>query len=387
MKKQDNSRCATLKPLSGQVDILEMRRLMGSWRMAGLSPQQMLKMMRLYLGETGWMNTQGEYPSGNFYEIAVGLKFRTISNLVACLGRCGGFGFVWRSEQHTAANLVAFFSSLWHAPAKEERVEYAIVGASGRGATPATDAGLQRMQRDNILYNNYIDINNKEYYHAATVAGAADAGKTTDAGKAAEAGIAQATARQMFADFEQRLFSDPGAYEAIVAPINRQTEQLMPELHVEQCPVNLATRRFVEKYLADYFISRGQRFVGSSYEGRKIWLTNLMRFPFMQANVRRAVADIREQTAHNRMMLVRLNRPISPFEYQDRGTGQRFYDIADISGASAPSSEKAPSSGKDPSSGCESEHTIVRRIPRDAPPRPSALARWDKFDHRWVEFA
>lgn len=45
-----------LEPISNCVNIYELRKLMGSWRQAGITYAQMLKVERLYLGETGWIS-------------------------------------------------------------------------------------------------------------------------------------------------------------------------------------------------------------------------------------------------------------------------------------------------------------------------------------------
>ena len=86
-----------------------------------------------------------------------------------------------------------------------------------------------------------------------------------------------------------------------------------------------------------------------------------MRYPFMQRNIANAVADVRAELSRNAMLLARGYHPLSPHEYKDKLSGQRFYDRID------------PEDGS----------TIVEHIPDDAPPRPSAEARWDKFDKKW----
>lgn len=45
-----------LEPISSSVNIYDLRKLMGSWKQAGITYAQMLKVLRLYLGETGWMD-------------------------------------------------------------------------------------------------------------------------------------------------------------------------------------------------------------------------------------------------------------------------------------------------------------------------------------------
>jgi len=339
------------------LDHVTLRQLLGSWQKAGLSYAQIFKMEKLYLGETGWMNLQGEYPRNNFYEVAKGLRFNSVVELIACIKRCRGFGFVWMCDQHDKIdNLSGLFSELWHVPSKDEDVTYSAVCCP-----------------DNNYYNNINNKYNNKYNNIK--------------------GSAQLNAEQVLADFLLYLVSEPGAYEAIVKPVNEQTERMMPELKVEQeeghpvnpttpsqslsavtpsqgqpaatpsqsRPVNPATQLFLKKYLGQYLVSKGTKFTHNTHEGRKIWVINLMRYPFMQRNIANAVADVRAELAHNAMLLARQYHPISPHEYKDKRSGQRFYDRQD------------PKSGD----------TIVEHIPDDAPARPSNQAKWDKFDKKW----
>ena len=97
------------------LDNVTLRQLLGSWKRAGLSYAQIFKMQKLYLGETGWMDQKGEYPRNNFYEVARGLKFDSVSELIACIKRCKGFGLVWMCKQHDRIdNLLGLFSELWY---------------------------------------------------------------------------------------------------------------------------------------------------------------------------------------------------------------------------------------------------------------------------------
>ena len=321
------------------LDNVTLRQLLGSWKRAGLSYAQIFKMQKLYLGETGWMDQKGEYPRNNFYEVARGLKFDSVSELIACIKRCKGFGLVWMCKQHDRIdNLLGLFSELWYVPSKDEDVTYSAVCC-----------------RDN---NNYNNINNKYSYKDNNINGSS-----------------QRSAEQALSEFLLYLTADSGAYDAIVKPINERTEQMMPELKVEEGdvsqgdggqqaqarPVNAATQVFLKKYLGGYFIGQGNRFTNGTNIGRKIWVQNLMRYPFMQRNIANAVADVRAELSRNAMLLARGYHPLSPHEYKDKLSGQRFYDRID------------PEDGS----------TIVEHIPDDAPPRPSAEARWDKFDKKW----
>lgn len=79
-----------LQPISNCVNIYDLRKLMGSWKMAGITYAQMLKVLRLYLGETGWMDIDGRYPYNNLYQIARGMKFDSVTSFYKCIQHCEG---------------------------------------------------------------------------------------------------------------------------------------------------------------------------------------------------------------------------------------------------------------------------------------------------------
>ena len=352
------------------LDTTALRQVLGSWKRAGLSYAQIYKMQKLYLGETGWMDQQGEYPRNNFYEIAMGLKFKSISEMITCAKRCKGFGFVWMGKQHDKIDtLSCIFSELWHEPSEGEEITYPEVF---------------RRDNNNININNNISSNNK-YINGGT----------------------PPSAEQVYSEFLLFLVSDQGAYDAIVKPINEQTERMMPELRVESSapsstssapsasasssasasasapvsapsstssapgqaalppnphPVNVATSLFLKKYLGQYMVSQGRKFVNSTHVGRRIWVQNLMRYAFMQRNVANAVTDVRAQMQNDALVIARGYRPLSQFEYTDRQSGRRFYDRLDEQGKST-----------------------VELIPQEAPPRPAEHAVWDRFGKAWYQ--
>ena len=352
MTTTTSNQCQKLqaKPL----DATALRQVLGSWKRAGLSYAQIYKMQKLYLGVTAWMDQQGEYPRNNFYEVAKGLKFNSIVELVACVKRCKGFGFVWMSKQHDKIDgLLGIFSELWHEPSEGEDITYSAVCCD---------------DNNNININNNISSNNKYNIYRS----------------------AQLSAEQLYSEFLLYLVSDQGAYDAIVKPINEQTERMMPELRVEPTglasasgqqssasgqpsapgqqpssnprPVNVATSLFLKNYLGQYMISQGRKFTNGTHAGRKIWVQNLMRYPFMQRNVANAVADVRAQMQTDALVIARGYHPMSKYEYTDRMSGKRFFDHIDAEGK-----------------------TIVELIPQEAPPRPSADAVWDRFGKAWYQ--
>lgn len=120
-----------LEPISNSVNIYDLRKLMGSWKQAGITYAQMFKVLRLYLGETGWMDIDGRYPYNNLYQIARGMKFDSVTSLYKCIQHCEGFGFVYHDGVKDVEHLASFFSNLWHQPdSKEQAVFYSSVSGA-----------------------------------------------------------------------------------------------------------------------------------------------------------------------------------------------------------------------------------------------------------------
>ena len=123
----------------------------------------------------------------------------------------------------------------------------------------------------------------------------------------------------------------------------------------------MATIQFFNGYIWPYLLEHNEKLMSiDSEEGQAIWLKYLINQEFMQKKVTQAIADTKKYLAQHPGERIRQNRPVSPFEYQDQASKQRFYDTLLPNGAS-------------------SQH----RIPPEAPPRPSDQATWSKFTHCW----
>lgn len=138
----------------------------------------------------------------------------------------------------------------------------------------------------------------------------------------------------------------------------------MPELYIDKkaaCPATMATRQFFNAYLYPYLLEHSERMMKiPTLLGQSCWIKNLLNLDFMQKKISAAVSDTRLYLMHHAAEMLRQNRPISDFEYQDKATEQRFYDVRNKDG------------------------TIKQiRIPNEAPPRPSDSAAWNKFAKKW----
>lgn len=335
-----------LQPVSNCVNIYDLRKLMGSWKQVGITYAQMLKVLRLYLGETGWMDIDGRYPYNNLYQIARGMKFDSVTSFYKCIQHCEGFGFVYHDGVKDVEHLASFFSNLWHQPdSKEQAVFYSSVSGAD---------------------NNNININNNKYNNQHPKQGSPETEESA------------ATFQQIYTDFMFYLMSDEGAFELVVKTVDDACVGLMNELTAMNTPygkhsINPATKRFFDFYLRQHMLTKQRKFVCNSNEGRKIWLSRLLHFPFMQQNIVRAVNDIRQTLSTNALDVIRQIRPLCLFEYQHPTSGQRLYDsfeALDAQGNILPDASK---------------ESVGKYIPKDAPPRPSAHAEWDNDYQQWVE--
>ena len=345
-----------LEPISSSVNIYDLRKLMGSWKQAGITYAQMLKVERLYLGETGWMDIEGRYPYNNLYQIAKGMKFSSVTEFFKCIRRCKGFGFVYQGETHDLEHLDSFFSELWHPADSQENAVY---------YSPVTESSDDNNNINNNIYNNHCSTQRV---------------RSSDA--------KSASYDQAFTNFLFFLKSDAGAWEGIIKDLdekcmsflevktskaNEDQDLLMMKVPFGEHSVCLATMRYLEVYVKNYMAGKVSSFLRNSDEGNKIWLIRAMKFPFMREHIRDAAKDIQREVAINGFNIIRENRPLCQFEYQHPSSGQRLYDsfkVLDAQGNILPNASK---------------ESVGKYIPKDAPPRPSAHAEWDNDYQQWVE--
>ena len=347
-----------LEPISSSLNIYDLRKLMGSWKQAGITYAQMLKVLRLYLGETGWMDICGRYPYNNLYPIAKGMKFSSVTEFFKCIRRCKGFGFVYHGGIHDLQHLDSFFSELWHPADSQENAVY---------YSPLTESSDDNNININInnIYNNNRSTQRVKSNDAKSI-----------------------SYDQAFTNFMFFLKSDEGAWESIIKDLdvkcmsyledktknsNEDQDLLMMKVPFGEHSVSLATMRYLEVYVKNYMGSKVDSFFRNSDEGNKIWLIRVMNFPFMKDNVRKAAQDIRREVDVEGFNIIRKNRPLCQFEYQHPSSGQRLYDsfeALDAQGNILPDASK---------------ESVGKYIPKDAPPRPSAHAEWDNDYQQWVE--
>lgn len=355
----------TIKPLTTTVDIKLIRRLMATWHTNGLTDSNIRKMMLLYLGEPAWMDLNKVYPCGNFYNISRGLRYGSKTDFLNIILRSKGFGYIWKDNkaEHNIKNLFAFYTPIWHEEKEEDMV---VDNASEQPGNDGTAPNATQIQsgstqnpansvRYNSLYDNIIkkNIKKKEYSYYVS------AQNFQNFSPEQKARI-EAAAKSLI----KYIATDQDAYTNIVEAINETTLKLMPELYIDKkaaCPATMATRQFFNAYLYPYLLEHSERMMKiPTLLGQSCWIKNLLKLDFMQKKISAAVSDTRLYLMQHAAEMMRQNRPISSYEYQDKATEQRFYDVRNKNG------------------------TIKQiRIPNEAPPRPSDSAAWNKFAKKW----
>lgn len=345
----------TIKPLTTTVDIKLVRRLMATWHTNGLTDSNIRKILLLYFGEPAWMNLDKVYDRNMFGQIAKGMNFHSRHSFIEAILKSTGFGFIWKDKRcyHTEQNLMAFYSPIWHV-AKENEVENEQI---------SDENSNENMQNGVGLYNNnniYLKKNIKKKDNNIIGSRFAQKANQYDSYSAEQKKVIDAAAKELLT----YIGTNPDAYATIVAPINEQTLKLMPELFVDMkaaCPVTMATTRFFNAYLYPYLQEHSVTMLKIlKLEWRSIWIKNLIQKDFMQKKISAAVSDIRLYLMQHAAEMIRQNRPVSAYEYQDKATEQRFYDVRNKDGTSK-----------------------QIRIPNEAPPRPSDSAAWNKFAKKW----
>ena len=362
----------TIKPLTTTVDIKLVRRLMATWKTNGLTDTNIRKMMMLYLGEPAWMDLNKVYPCGNFYNISRGLRFGSKTDFLTILLRSKGFGYIWKDDkaEHNTKNLFAFYTPIWHEEKKEDMVvdnaseqpgncgtapNATLIPASSTQNPASSTQNPANSVRYNSLYNNIIKKNIKKKENNNYVSAQNFQNFSPEQKARIEAAV-----KSLF----NYIATDQDAYTNIVESINETTLKLMPELYIDEkaaCPTTLATRQFFNAHLYPYLLEHSERLMKiPTLLGQSCWIRNLLKMDFMQKKISAAVSDIRLYLMQHAAEMMRQNRPISAYEYQDKATEQRFYDVRNKDG------------------------TIKQiRIPNEAPPRPSDSAAWNKFAKKW----
>ena len=274
-----------MKPIKNSIPIRELQTLVRQWRRKGLRESALLKVLELYLGLPNYMNEQGEYPVHFFYDLAMGLKFRTVTMMLEAVRQSESFGM---EPGENKMNIASFYSPLWKdLPADLHAVLHADLHAN--------------LQVGSNIYN----INNN-------ISSPPEENPSEEGRK-----------------FFHEINTNPAEKAEVLEPLIRFfQEQEAGVPHEEACADVVY---LVDELLIPHFIAQ-ERFVRMKHTGRLAWLRNLLKTAHGKELMRKAAEAgrqrraLKKQQAQAEVMLN--NRPLSPYEWTDPESGTRFYEDA-----------------------------------------------------------
>lgn len=356
------------------------------WTKYGISDARALKLLRLWLGYdlVHLMDKKGRYTFHSFNAIRQVLGYPNLSTMLDDIRKSHSFVLLscdvdpetlkehnvytqLRPTRELTDGLTMFYSPLWHEREEDD-------GEALPGSIPLGQKNSQNLDR---LYSNTLDSK-----PTGSTAEAVAAGKAA----AADEGYATLTIEQVATLEEQRLtqhIRDAKLYfRGLVGnkddfqrePIDWLMKLLQQPLHPtpgrpkgygltteEACE---ALEVLIDTELAPHF-ARDRQFMSPSRqakpETRIYQVTNYVK-RFSKDMVERAMkrwkkraAERQRDQARRQEELVRLNRPLSPYEWQD-AAGLRWM---------------------------EDSRGNVMQVPAEAPPRPGESAMWNYVDQGW----
>ena len=314
--------------------------------------------MELLLGMKGYMCEQNYYPTANFSDIRISLKFQSLQAFLEAVRMSRSFGVIADTERK---EIVGIYSPFIFTGDAEEIIQnarkYSIENednlhlAVGNNITSAL-----KQQMYNILFINNI-------FSSCSVV----ALKSNNYGAGQSYGCAkpEADTEQVASEEDVKAF-----FHQI--KICRETcdelyGKLMADYRQQYNDDGQEAREFlimlVQCYLTPYFTG-SKKFKGRSFKSLYGWVSNLMRSDFGKKMIANAARDTKrqriirlsqqEQKKHEES---RANHPLGEHEWTDIESGQRFYE--------------------------DSVDGKVR-IPEDAEPRPSDTAQWNVMKKKWM---
>ena len=274
-----------MKPIKNTLPIRELQTLLRQWRRKGLRESALLKVLELYLGLPNYMNKQGEYPVHFFYDLAMGLKFRTVTMMLEAVRQSESFGM---EPGENKMNIASFYSPLWK-----------DLPADLHAVLPADlHANLQ-------VGSNIYNINNNIYSPPEE--------NPSEEGR----------------KFFHEINTNPAEKAEVLEPLIRFFQEQEAGMPREEACADVVY--LVDELLIPHFIAQ-ERFVRMKHSGRLAWLRNLLKSAHGKELMRKAAEAgrqrraLKQQQAQAEVMLN--NRPLSPYEWTDPESGTRFYEDA-----------------------------------------------------------
>lgn len=274
-----------MKPIKNSIPIRELQTLIRQWKRKGLKESALLKVLELYLGLPNYMNEQGEYPVHFFYDLAMGLKFRTVTMMLEAIRQSESFGM---EPGENKMNIACFYSPLWKdLPADLHAVLHADLHAN--------------LQVGSNIYN----INNNQ--SSPPEINPSEEGRK----------------------FFHEINTHPEQKAELLEPLIRFFQEQEAGVPREEACADVVF--LVDELLIPHFVDQ-ERFVRMKHSGRLAWLRNLLKSAHGKELMRKAAEAgrqrrvLKKQQAQAEIMLN--NRPLSPYEWTDPESGTRFYEDA-----------------------------------------------------------
>jgi len=265
------------------LDADEVKNYLYSWKRAGFTATQELRILKLFLGWNEFMDINGQYPYCYFVDLAKVFHYNSTKRFVEKITLCDGFGFIRDSKENTPSHLIAFYSPI------------CLQG------DPNPEFGDENHELGDGYNITKKDIKKKVITDTKPRIGDGKVEKKKEKGTETTKDEAMEV-KAAISNFLNYIYTDPWAYIVFVEPVNKKTEFLLPSLKVsssEEHPVNIATHHFFEYYLANYYKENGKKFVRIGLEGKKCWLRRIMEKSYTQKNIARALDDIRRELNKN----------------------------------------------------------------------------------------
>lgn len=331
-----------MKAQKTSISVTELQKTIKMWKSRKITDSTVSKLLDLYLGLTAYMNDERVYPTENFYDIKLSLRFSTTQALVEAVKQCQSFKFILNDER---TQIKAFYSPLWHDEISEMQTKQ---------ATDPTDASpsLQQAFAQTFAADNIYNIHTKGNPSDEELSPQGE--KVSDV-IPDKKNIVTADSLAAAKEFFHLINTTPAQKNQALTPLINWF-QLHEKLSRQHACENLIY--LVNELLIPYFAGQA-RFMKSNHTGRLCWLNNLMKSSHGQHLLNDAACASRknrEQVARESRSTQRNNRPLCEFEWTDPESGMRFYDD-DLEG--------------------------MVDIPDDAQPRPSAEAVWNVLSREW----
>lgn len=328
------------------MSVADLQKMIHVWKSRHITDSTVSKLLELYLGLTGYMNSQKVYPQENFYEIRNSLRFATTRALVEAVKCSRSFPFV--TDPATGA-VKAFWSPLY----RDADAEIHTEPASGLSAQTFAQTFVPT---DNNINNIYNTLSNER---TSTGSSSPKDIPSEENSPQEEKYLPNKAEADSPAEFFHRINEDPEQKARILLPLIGYFQQQEKTDRSQACRTLVC---LVNEQLIPYFTAHPQ-FLNTAHAGRLIWLGNLLKSSYgsrmlgeaMRSSRRKREQEMQEKS-REQLDELRSFHPVSPHEWTDRESEQRFYD----------GHEEGP---------------IL--IPADAPPRPTSTAQWNVLSKEW----